>query len=41
VKRELVAEMWRFAATTGDARIFNNYGTVALAPWGPGIAADL
>lgn len=36
VKRALVTEMWRFAKATGDERLFNNYGTVALAPWGPG-----
>ena len=35
VKRELVRKMWRFAAKEEDDRLFNPYGTVALAPWGP------
>jgi hypothetical protein len=34
VKRELVRRMWRFAGKEDDI-IFNPYGTVALAPWGP------
>ncbi len=34
VKRELVCKMWHFAAQEQDM-IFNPYGTVALAPWGP------
>ena len=34
VKRELVRKMWHFAAQEQDM-IFNPYGTVALAPWGP------
>jgi arylsulfatase A-like enzyme len=34
VKQELVRRMWRFAAQEQDM-IFNGYGTVALAPWGP------
>lgn len=34
VKRDLVQRMWRFAAREADM-IFNPYGTVALAPWGP------
>ena len=34
VKHELVRKMWRFAAKEQDM-IFNPYGTVALAPWGP------
>lgn len=38
VKRELVRKMWRFAAREEDELIFNPYGTVALAPWGPAIA---
>ena len=33
-KRELVQKMWKFAAQENDI-IFNPYGTVALAPWGP------
>lgn len=35
IKRELVREMWRFAAAEKDELIFNPYGTVALAPFGP------
>ena len=38
IKRELVRKMWRFALQEKDERIFNGYGTVALAPWGPGDA---
>jgi arylsulfatase A-like enzyme len=34
VKRELVRKMWRFAGETKDI-IFNQYATVAFAPWGP------
>lgn len=34
IKRGLVQRMWRFAAAQDD-RIFNPYGTVAFAPWGP------
>jgi arylsulfatase A-like enzyme len=34
VKRGLVGRMWRFAAQENDI-IFNPYGTVGLAPWGP------
>ncbi len=34
VKHDLVRRMWRFAAQEEDI-IFNPYGTVALAPWGP------
>ena len=33
-KRDLVRRMWRFGEETRDF-IFNPYGTVALAPWGP------
>jgi arylsulfatase A-like enzyme len=33
-KRDLVRRMWRFAGREEDI-IFNPYGTVALAPWGP------
>ncbi|MEZ4861400.1 MAG: sulfatase-like hydrolase/transferase [Caldilineaceae bacterium] len=33
-KRDLVRRMWRFAAQEEDI-IFNPYGTVGLAPWGP------
>lgn len=35
IKHDLVRRMWRFAAEEGDERIFNPYGTVAFAPWGP------
>lgn len=38
IKRELVRKMWRFAKQEQDERIFNGYGTVAMAPWGPGDA---
>lgn len=34
IKHELVRRMWRHAAHEQDM-IFNPYGTVALAPWGP------
>lgn len=34
LKHELVRKMWHFAAEQEDI-IFNPYGTVALAPWGP------
>jgi arylsulfatase A-like enzyme len=34
IKHELVQKMWRCAAREDDI-IFNPYGTVALAPWGP------
>ena len=34
VKHDLVRRMWAFAAKEEDI-IFNPYGTVALAPWGP------
>jgi hypothetical protein len=34
-KRDLVARMWRFAEREKDDRLFNPYGTVAMAPWGP------
>jgi arylsulfatase A-like enzyme len=33
-KHQLVRKMWAFAAREDDI-IFNPYGTVALAPWGP------
>lgn len=39
VKRELVRKMWEFAAREQDI-IFNPYGTVGLAPWGPGELAN-
>jgi arylsulfatase A-like enzyme len=34
IKQALVRKMWHFAAREQDM-IFNAYGTVALAPWGP------
>ena len=34
VKHDLVRQMWTFAAAQEDI-IFNPYGTVGLAPWGP------
>ncbi len=34
IQHDLVRRMWRFAAREQDM-IFNPYGTVALAPWGP------
>ena len=34
VKHDLVRQMWAFAAAQEDI-IFNPYGTVGLAPWGP------
>ena len=33
-KQQLVRKMWQFAAQENDI-IFNPYGTVGLAPWGP------
>ncbi len=38
VREELLAKMWTFAAQHNDI-IFNPYGTVALAPLGPGLSA--
>jgi arylsulfatase A-like enzyme len=35
VKHDLVRKMWRFAEQEKDEMIFNPYGTVAFAPWGP------
>ncbi len=35
IKHELVRKMWRFADQQKDELIFNPYGTVAFAPWGP------
>jgi arylsulfatase A-like enzyme len=37
VRRDLLIKMWRFAQRHND-QIFNNYLTVAFAPYGPGIA---
>jgi len=34
IKQALVRKLWQFAAQEEDI-IFNPYGTVALAPWGP------
>lgn len=39
IKRKLVRKMWEFAAREQDM-IFNPYGTVALAPWGPADALE-
>lgn len=39
VRREMLSRMWDFAAQHKDI-IFNPYGTVALAPYGPGIGID-
>lgn len=38
VRQDLLAKMWTFAAQHNDT-IFNPYGTVALAPLGPGLSA--
>lgn len=38
VRKDLLAQMWTFAAEHRDT-IFNPYGTVALAPYGFGLAA--
>jgi arylsulfatase A-like enzyme len=37
IRRDLLIKMWKFAQEHND-QIFNNYLTVALAPYGPGIA---
>lgn len=37
-RKELLTQMWTFAAEHHDI-IFNPYGTVALAPFGPGLGA--
>ena len=39
VKRELVKRMWQTALDQNDI-ITNPYATVAMAPWGPGIAFE-
>ena len=36
VRKDMLREMWNFAAEHGDT-IFNGYGAVALAPYGPGL----
>jgi arylsulfatase A-like enzyme len=36
VRRKMLAEMWKFAGEHNDI-IFNPYGTVALAPYGPAL----
>ena len=38
-KRDLVKRMWRTALAEKDI-ISNPYATVAMAPWGPGIAME-
>jgi arylsulfatase A-like enzyme len=40
VRKDLLAQMWEFAGKHHDI-IFNPYGTVALAPYGPGVADGL
>jgi arylsulfatase A-like enzyme len=37
IRRDLLIKMWKFAQEHND-QIFNNYLTVAFAPYGPGIA---
>ena len=37
VRRDLLAKMWEFAQAHND-QIFNDYITVAMAPYGPGLA---
>ncbi len=39
VRRDLLARLWRFAHEHDD-HLFNAYFTVALAPYGPGLACD-
>jgi len=39
VRKDLLHQMWNFAEKHNDT-IFNSYGTVALAPYGPGIGTD-
>lgn len=39
VRRDLLARLWRFAYEHDD-HLFNPYFTVALAPYGPGVAID-
>ncbi|MBT5872094.1 MAG: hypothetical protein HOH43_01645 [Candidatus Latescibacteria bacterium] len=39
VKRDLVKRMWQTALDQNDI-ISNPYATVAMAPWGPGIAFE-
>lgn len=39
VRKDLLSEMWSFAAAHHDF-IFNPYGTVAMAPYGPGLGPD-
>ena len=38
-RKGMLGTMWTFAAMHNDA-LFNAYGTVALAPYGPGVGAD-
>lgn len=40
IRREMLEQMWTFAAEHNDI-IFNPYGTVALAPLGPGLTTVL
>ncbi len=39
IRKQLLTEMWTFAAEHHDI-LFNPYGTVALAPYGPGLGTD-
>lgn len=38
-RKQLLEQMWTFAADHHDT-IFNKYGTVAMAPYGPGLGPD-
>jgi arylsulfatase A-like enzyme len=37
VRHDLLKRMWKFAQEHRDQQIFNNYLTVAFAPYGPGV----
>ncbi|MEO6982597.1 MAG: sulfatase-like hydrolase/transferase, partial [Edaphobacter sp.] len=39
IRKDLLTEMWTFASEHNDT-IFNPYGTVALAPYGPGLSRE-
>jgi len=39
IKKDLVRRMWQTALAEQDI-ITNPYATVAMAPWGPGIALE-
>jgi len=38
IRKALLQRIWKFAQEQEDGHIFNPYFTVAMAPWGPGIA---